>query len=83
VVIFGTSDKVQSVAADFCARGFDCHGLKVDLANEDERVAGFAKAVELLGGLDILINAAGIQRRHPWDGTSRSTALPRAIWIRR
>ena len=65
VVIFGTSEKVYTVAEEFCARGFDCKGLVVDLSKAAERKAGFEKAVELLGGLDILINAAGIQRRHP------------------
>lgn len=63
-VIFGTSDKVHDVAAEFCAKGLDCKGLKVDLANPEERKTGFEKAVELLGGLDIILNAAGIQRRH-------------------
>ena len=65
VVIFGSSDKVENVAEDFRARGFDCKGLKVDLANAKERKEGFEKAVEMLGGLDIIINSAGIQRRHP------------------
>jgi 2-deoxy-D-gluconate 3-dehydrogenase len=37
----------------------------VDLAKAEERKAGFDKAVEMLGGLDIILNAAGIQRRHP------------------
>lgn len=67
VVIFGTSDKVERIAADFRAKGFDCKGLKVNLANAEERERGFHKAVELLGGLDIIINAAGIQRRHPCE----------------
>lgn len=74
VVIFGTSHKVEQVAADFCARGFECRGLKVDLSNAEEREAGFYKAVELLGGLDIIINAAGIQRRHPCE------EFPRKDW---
>lgn len=64
VVIFGTSDKVQSVAAEFRDRGLDCRGLKVNLADSAERAEGFRRAVELLGGLDIIINAAGIQRRY-------------------
>ncbi|MBQ9685114.1 MAG: SDR family NAD(P)-dependent oxidoreductase [Oscillospiraceae bacterium] len=67
VVIFGTSDKVEGVAEAFRARGFDCHGLKVNLADHNERVAGFNKAVEILGGLDIIVNAAGIQRRYPCE----------------
>lgn len=67
VVIFGTSAKVETVAAAFRSRGFDCHGLKVDVMSHYERMEGFEKAVELLGGLDILVNAAGIQRRHPCE----------------
>lgn len=66
-VIFGTSAKVEDVAAAFRARGFDCRGLKVNLGDAREREAGFHKAVELLGGLDIIINAAGIQRRYPCE----------------
>ena len=65
VVIFGSSDKVEQVAADFRAKGYSCQGVKANLANAEERKAGFEKAVELLGGLDIIINAAGIQRRYP------------------
>ena len=65
VVIFGSSDKVEKVAADFRAHGFDCQGVKANLAKAEERKAGFEKAVALLGGLDIIINAAGIQRRYP------------------
>ena len=65
VVIFGSSDKVEQVAADFRAKGYSCQGVKANLANAEERKAGFEKAVALLGGLDIIINAAGIQRRYP------------------
>ena len=36
-----------------------------DLSDEDQREKAFAEAVEFLGGLDILVNCAGIQRRHP------------------
>lgn len=67
VVIFGTSEKVKDVAAEFCAKGYDCHGVKVNLGDDADRRRAFAEAVELLGGLDILINAAGIQRRHPCE----------------
>lgn len=67
VVIFGTTTKVQDVAEEFCSRGYDCKGLKVDLSNAQERELGFIRAVEMLGGLDILVNAAGIQRRSPCE----------------
>ena len=65
VVIFGTSKKVIEVAAQFEAKGYWCKGIAVDLADDRARQEAFYQAVALLGGLDILVNAAGIQRRHP------------------
>ena len=67
VVIFGTSDKVEDVAADFRTKGFRCQGLRVDLQDGEAREKGFFTAVELLGGLDILVNCAGVQSRHPCE----------------
>jgi 2-deoxy-D-gluconate 3-dehydrogenase len=63
VVIFGTGPTAETVAAKFRTHGYNCQGLQVNLADESQREAVFFQAVELLGGLDILINAAGIQRR--------------------
>ena len=65
VVIFGTSKKVIEVAAQFEAKGYWCKGIAVDLADDRARQEAFDQAVALLGGLGILVNAAGIQRRHP------------------
>ena len=65
VVVVGSSASALSVAEEFRSKGFACHGLAVDLSQREQRRAGFAQAVELLGGhLDILVNGAGIQRRH-------------------
>jgi 2-deoxy-D-gluconate 3-dehydrogenase len=69
VVIMGASDRAPSVAGEYGAKGLACHGLVVDLADVGKREAAFGRAVTLLGGkLDILVNAAGIQRRHPSEG---------------
>lgn len=65
VVIVGTGASAETEAAKFRERGFDCKGLAINLGSRAERKAGFERAVELLGGLDILVNAAGIQRRAP------------------
>lgn len=67
VVIFGTSDRVDGIAAEYRQKGLDCHGLKVNVGDAEERQHGFAAAVDLLGGLDIIVNAAGIQRRYPCE----------------
>lgn len=66
VVIFGTTERVFQVAEAFVSRGLPCHGLIVDLSSRPDREKGFHAALDLLGGkIDILVNAAGVQRRHP------------------
>ena len=64
VVIFGSSERVHDVAAGLCHKGLMCHGIAVDLGDSAARAAAFDEAVKSLGGLDILVNCAGIQRRH-------------------
>ena len=65
-VIWGSSEKAGDVAEAFRQRGFACHSAVVNLAGRESLRAGFARSLELLGGkLDILVNCAGIQRRHP------------------
>lgn len=77
VVVFGSGDSAETAAAAFRARGFRCHGLAVDLADEAARRAGFDRALERLGGrLDILVNSAGVQRRH------KSEEFPLDDWSR-
>lgn len=64
-LIIGSGPSAAAAAEDFRKKGFCCHGLAVDLSDRAARRQGFEKAVEMLGGrLDILINCAGIQRRH-------------------
>lgn len=65
-VIWGSSEKVKAVAEEFRSRGFACHGVAANLSNRESLRAGFTRSLELLGGkIDILVNCAGIQRRHP------------------
>jgi 2-deoxy-D-gluconate 3-dehydrogenase len=64
-VIIGSSDKIHEAAREFRDRGFACSGIKADLRERAEVVSSFEAALAELGGdLDILITAAGIQRRH-------------------
>jgi 2-deoxy-D-gluconate 3-dehydrogenase len=65
VVIFGSGANAAAIAEEFRGRGLRCHGLAVDLADDASRRDGFDQALKLLGGrLDILVNSAGVQRRH-------------------
>lgn len=75
VVIFGSGESASEVAEAFRARGLRCHGLVVDLADDASRRDGFDRALQTLGGrLDILVNSAGVQRRH------KSEAFPLDDW---
>lgn len=63
--IFGTTERIHEIARDFTNRGYKCHGFVIDLASRDGRAEVFSQALNALGGIDILVNAAGVQRRHP------------------
>lgn len=54
--IYHTNDD----AAEECARETGAHPIKADLSDPDEAEWAFNKAIEYLGGIDILINNAGI-----------------------
>lgn len=65
VVIFDISPRLGEVVDAFKARGLACHGITVDVADRAQREAAFEQAIQIFGGrLDVLVNAAGIQRRH-------------------
>ncbi len=65
VVICGTSEKVDIVCEEFRKRGYCCHGLIMDLRRSDHLEGAFHEAVKMLGcRLDILVNAAGVQKRN-------------------
>ncbi|QOX64871.1 SDR family oxidoreductase [Anoxybacterium hadale] len=65
VCIIDISKKAGEVAESFCQKGYRCHAVNADLGDKEDLKKGFALAVDALGGqLDIIINAAGIQKRH-------------------
>ncbi len=64
-VIIGSSSKVYDVAKELQSKGGICHAVQADLVSREENYKAFAQCLDLLDGdLDILVNAAGIQRRH-------------------
>ena len=65
VCIIDISKKASDVAVAFTEKGYRCHAVNADLGDRVDLINGFNKAIEMLGGhLDIIINAAGIQKRH-------------------
>lgn len=66
VVLVGASGRCRTLAEEYRARGWKAHGLPCDLASTEEIRDCFGKALDLLSGeIDVLVNAAGIQRRAP------------------
>lgn len=74
VAVIDISDRTVEVAREFCDRGFRCHGIQADLSRIDELEGVFSRAVDALGGLDIIVNGAGVQRRY------RSEEFPTEEW---
>ncbi len=74
VAVIDISDKTTETVREFQERGFECCGLQADLSKIGEIDQVFSQAVEQLGGLDIIVNAAGIQRRY------KSEEFPMEEW---
>lgn len=65
VVIIGSSAAAEKSAQALRERGLDVTGLQGDLSDREGLPVLFDRAVELLGGgIDILLNNAGVQRRN-------------------
>ncbi|MCF2707304.1 SDR family oxidoreductase [Arcanobacterium haemolyticum] len=65
VCLFDVNPKVVEVAKEYADKGYDAVAVVGDVRDDEARSSAFAQAIEALGGLDILVAAAGVQRRHP------------------
>ena len=65
VLVDVQAEKLKSVVDEYCGMGYKAHGIVGNLADRADIDRIFDEAMEILGGrLDVLIPAAGIQRRH-------------------
>lgn len=68
VVLFDLNPNVIESANSYTENGFLCHAVIGNVGEQNSREEAFKQAVKLLDNkLDILVNAAGIQRRHPCE----------------
>lgn len=67
VGIIDVSRETGAVAAGLSRGGPSAVGVRADLSQPEEIERSFAEIVELLGGLDILVNNVGITRRSPTE----------------
>lgn len=67
VIINGThQDKVDEVVKDLCNQGFKAYGFAFDVTNTPALQQAIDYIEQNIGAIDVLINNAGIQRRHPF-----------------
>lgn len=68
VLIIGSSASVEKTASECQKKGLDMIALRGNLMNQENVPAVFEQALNILNGrVDILINNAGVQRRHPCE----------------
>ena len=70
VTIIDISPKTPEVAREFCGS----HGVVANLGEEEALVSAFRESVQVMDGLDIIVNAAGVQKRH------KSEEFPKEDW---
>lgn len=64
-VVIGRGEKTESLAAKLRERGLSVTAVLADISDRAQVDSSFNDAVSALGGaVDILVNAAGVQRRH-------------------
>jgi NAD(P)-dependent dehydrogenase (short-subunit alcohol dehydrogenase family) len=68
-----TRDKLARVARGIAERGGRATIHPADVARADEAAGAVAAAVEALGGLQLLVNNAGIYREGPFDSLDDAT----------
>lgn len=74
VTIIDISPKTKEVAEEFENKGFKCHGVIANLGDRTALEDAFNESLEKMGGLDIIVNAAGVQKRH------KSEEFPMEDW---
>jgi 2-dehydro-3-deoxy-D-gluconate 5-dehydrogenase len=72
LALIDVSDNIQSIANEMSAQGARVVGVQADLSHRSELKRSFNEAVTALGGLDILLNNAGITRWSPAEAMSEA-----------
>ncbi len=61
-----TQERAEKAAQELVAEGYDASAVAFDVTNKQAIIEGVEKIETSIGQIDILINNAGIQRRHPF-----------------
>jgi 2-dehydro-3-deoxy-D-gluconate 5-dehydrogenase len=72
LALIDVSDSIHNVAKEMGVQGARVVGIQADLSYRDQLTRSFNDAVAALGGLDILLNNAGITRWSPAEEMSQA-----------
>ena len=61
-----TQERAEKAARELVAEGYEASAVAFDVTNKQAIIEGVEKIETTIGQIDILINNAGIQRRHPF-----------------
>src|ERR1700739_2380307 len=64
ICIIDVSANLEKVAKQMEKNNRKVNFVQANLSNREEVKSGFNKALTILGGIDILVNSAGTQKRH-------------------
>lgn len=67
VAMMARSEALDEAGEQYRAMGYDARAIRGDLSKRDEIARMYEEAIAYLGGVDILVTAAGIQRRNRSD----------------
>jgi 2-deoxy-D-gluconate 3-dehydrogenase len=65
LVVMGTNEKILKIAEEMSTDEARVYGIIADFNDTEKVIKAFDEAINILGDLDILINNAGMQSRHP------------------
>jgi 2-deoxy-D-gluconate 3-dehydrogenase len=75
VVVLDVAEDLKGWVESLRANGkATVHGIRSDLTDREDLRSGFGQALAILGSVDILVNAQGIQRRFPAE------EFPLEVW---
>ena len=61
ILYLNENQDARQIKGDIEALGRRCHAISIDLKDEDQTNRAVAEAVQMLGGVDVLVNNAGVQ----------------------
>ena len=64
-VVIDIDENLEKLCSRYNDTGYRTHAVRADISDRQQVLSSYENALDILGKLDIMVNAAGIQIRHP------------------